>query len=57
MWELVILGVVLIISVMVYLCVDAICDAVIHKYSWMYEGHEERDERFVHEKEMQDGKA
>ena len=34
------------------LCVFDICDAWKHKYTWMYEGHQERDERFEHEREM-----
>jgi len=34
------------------ICVGIICDAWKHKYIWMYEGHQERDERFEHEREI-----
>lgn len=35
------------------ICVTNICNAWQHKYIWMYEGHEEREDRYMHDKEME----
>jgi len=34
------------------ICFWELCDTVKESFRWKYEGHEERDERYVHEKEM-----
>lgn len=54
--ETMIVVLVCVVCLHIFLCVIVICDAlkdmVSTKYRWMYESHQERDERFDHEEKI-----